>query len=76
MNAGSRRTRVLLEALDEHEITIREFASGAEAIHAEVLQVAAAVMSNGWDDYPEKMRRLWRARLICRQFAESRRVLN
>ena len=30
-NAGSRRARVLIEAVDEHEITIREFAAAAES---------------------------------------------
>ena len=75
-NAGSRRARVLIEALQEREITIREFASAAEAIAPEVLQVAAAAMTVGWDDYPEQMRRLWRARCICRQLAGTRRCLN
>ena len=75
-NAGSRRARVLIEAVDEHEITIREFASAAESIGSEVLQVAAVAMSAGWDESPDQMRRLWRARLICRQIAESHRCLN
>jgi hypothetical protein len=75
-NAGSRRARILLEAVNEHEITIREFASAIETLPPEVLQVAAAVMTAGWDIYPEQMRRLWRARLACRQIAESHRSLN
>jgi hypothetical protein len=75
-NAGSRRARVLIEAVDEHEITIREFASAAESLSSEVLQVAAAVMAMDWDDYPEHVSRLWKARLICRRIAESHRCLN
>lgn len=75
-NAGSRRARVLIEAVNEREITIREFASAAEGIPSEVLQVAAAVMALDWDDYPEQIVRLWRARLICRRIAESNRCLN
>jgi hypothetical protein len=75
-NAGSRRARVLIEAIDEHEITIREFASAIENIPPEVLQVAAAVMTAGWDFYPDQMKRLWRARLLCRQIAEANRCQN
>lgn len=75
-NAGSRRARVLIEALNEREITVREFASAAEAIPPEVLQVAATAMAAGWDDYPELMHRLWQARFICRKIAQSHRCLN
>lgn len=75
-NAGSLRARVLIEAVNEHEITIREFASAIENIPPEVLQVAATVMAVGWDNHPEQMQRLWRARLLCRQIAQTRRSLN
>ena len=75
-NAGSRRARVLIEAVDEHEITIREFASAIENISPEVLQVAAVVMTAGWDFYPENMQRLWKARLACRETAAANRCMN
>jgi hypothetical protein len=75
-NAGSRRARVLIEAVDEHEITIREFAAAAEGIPAEVLQVAAAVLALNWDENPDQVGRLWGARLICRRIADYRRCRN
>lgn len=75
-NAGSLRARVLIEAMDEHEITIREFASAVESLPSEVLQVTALAMAAGWDDDREPMRRLWRARLICRRLAAAHRCLN
>ena len=75
-NAGSRRARVLIEAVDEHEITIREFASAAERIPSEVLQVTAAVLALSWDEDPEQGRRLWGARLVCRRIADSHRCRN
>lgn len=74
-NSESRRARLLIEALDEHEITWKEFACAIQPLPAEVLQVVALVMASGWDQFPDRMRRLWKARLLCREAAASHRNL-
>jgi hypothetical protein len=67
---------VLIEALDEHEITVRELAAAIEPMSSESLWVAAMVMAERWDDFPDRMHRMWAARVLCRALANSHRNLN
>ena len=75
-NAESRRACVLIDALDEHEITFKEFEAGVSALTPEALWVVATTMAAEWDSYPERAHKLYKARQICRTLAESHRNLN
>ncbi|HYO80182.1 MAG TPA: hypothetical protein VES20_02170 [Bryobacteraceae bacterium] len=75
-NRESRRACVLIEALEEHEITMKEFEAGIAPLAPEALWVVATTMSAEWDAYPERITRLAVARLVCRRVAEAQRNLN
>ena len=75
-NAESRRACVLIDALDEHEITFKEFEAGISGLTPEALWVVATTMAAEWDSYPERAHKLYKARHMCRVLAESHRNLN
>jgi hypothetical protein len=43
---------------------------------SEALWVASTVMAEDWDDFPDRMRRMWAARVLCRALANTHRTLN
>jgi len=75
-NAESRTACALLVAMDEHEITIDEFADAIELLTPEALQViATALRSCAIFDLPSA-EQIWRAQTICSRLAAANRVLS
>lgn len=75
-NAESRRAFVLIDALEEREITAREFADAIQTLTSEALAVAAAVLSIRSAYVSDRQPREWKARLLCRQMADASRSRN
>jgi hypothetical protein len=75
-NRESRRTSTLVEALDQHEITIGEFTDGIRSVSSEALQVTAFILSELAAANPERSSRLWQARHLCSGMAAASRVLS
>jgi len=75
-NRENRRTSTLLQALDEHEITVGEFRDGIRSVSSEALQLTAFILSELAEANPERADRLWQARLLCSRMAAASRVLS
>jgi len=75
-NGESRRAFVLVDALQEREITSSEFEDEIRSLTPEALMVTAAILSIGTATGHEQIPRVWAARLVCRQLADAGRCLS
>jgi hypothetical protein len=73
-NLESRTVCALLVAIDQHEITLNEFAEAVGPLTSEALQVIATALRNSaaLDPYGEHV---WRARKLCSELAAATRNL-
>lgn len=74
-DAESRTACAILVAMDEHEITIGEFADAIELLTPEALQVIATALRGCAVLEPGRAQQIERARTICSRLAEANRVL-
>jgi hypothetical protein len=75
-NRENRRASTLVQALDEHEITVGEFRDGIRSVSSEALQLTAFILSELAEANPEQSDRLWQARHLCSRMAAASRVLS
>jgi hypothetical protein len=74
--AESRTACAVLVAIDEHEITIGEFADAVDLLTPEALQVIATALRSCAEMEPRHAEQIWRAQKICSQLASATRVLS
>ena len=73
--AESRTACAILVAMDEHEITIDEFADAIELLTPEALQVIATALRGCTVLDPRAAAHLQRARTMCARLAAANRML-
>ena len=74
-DSESRTACALLVAMDEHEITIDEFAEAIDLLTPEALQVIATALRSCAVLDPRRAIRIQRARTICARLAAANRGL-
>lgn len=68
------RASVLISALDEREITVREFTDAMSSLTSEELQVVALILRNQAEhEWGRPNVQLWKARHACLAMAEATR---
>ena len=65
---------MLVDALDDKEITLQEFAEAVQPLTSEALQVIATVLAA--DPDRESGPRVWAARRLCAELAAATRCLS
>lgn len=70
-----RRVFTLVEALDEHEITRKEFSECIRNLRSEVLQVIATALQISFSNQLERPEQMWAGRIL-RRYASTSRVLS
>ena len=75
-DAESRTACALLVAMDEHEITMHEFADAIDLLTPEALQVMATALRSCTPINPRGEMQIMRARHICSRLAAATRVLS
>jgi hypothetical protein len=74
-NAEGKRAFALIDALEESEITTSEFAEAIQTLSSEALSVTAAILSIRSASVRDRLPRLWKASLLCRQASAAVRNL-
>jgi len=75
-NLESRKASALIAALDDQEITVKEFSDAIRFLKSEALQVTAFVLSTRALDSESIPQRLRTARDMCSQLAAKSRMLS
>lgn len=70
------RLRDIVVAVEQQEITLREFSDAIQSLTPEALQVTALLLK-GWTDLDEEdQSRVWQARRECQRLASQTRNLS